>query len=351
MNPSSTLLTSAEDVGPSDIGQWVQCKFPGGRRVVPRLITRITPSGTVYARATLTGPERPQPQGIQIVARHGAAPPEVAFASPGASPATSSPVLAGALAGAGSRAPAQSSSSSTSTSSHMLYRIPQVPGALPTPVGATSVRTLAPDTPFNFLARTVAAHVDGNTPLRREYSSEPHGITVVLQQDPLGHNPRTLTIHDVSMPQDAWAQGLFQRLWDTVILPKAKIAGFDIIELRTAHSEELGNFALADWKRRVTEAQRRPSDVPVPDWSPLSEIAVSGEYVVVRRGTKTGQVAVWLQEKKEKHERDRVIVPITGGTRLPVQWTNPLHISGGGGGGLNERLPVHWSAPHLEGAW
>lgn len=284
----------------TDVGSWVTVKIPGLSKECLRYITRQSAkdAGRYYARSTPNGPERILHKDTVVVSR-GAVPlfalPKTGSASASASPAS---VGAGASAvSAGSRRAAlapllPADAAPVQTGSFYTPVEPDVK----LPVGATAVRTVARDTPIAFLARSLAAHIEGGTDLSREYEAAQHGMRLQLRQDPPGHSPRALTIENVVMPKDGWDRGLMDQFLNDFVMKVGETAGFDILSFDVKASRPLQEWALSDWRRRVSEAQSRSGDMPMPQWQALPRPVVEGSYALVRNGLPAGAVMLWKHD-------------------------------------------------------
>lgn len=309
----------SDQLDPSDVGIWVSCIPPPGKKEVFRKITRYDPAAQrFYAITKPDGVERILPKGVVVRARYGAdfsvpthSPRNAAAATPSVSPhvllADSLPTRNATLANSiRNRLPSPGSTRATpgsASSSRRLYtppsgnplRIsPNSPSeSLPADIRSHLVR---PDTPISFLAHTFARYVDGGTDLAREFVSDAHGMAVTFKQDREGHTPRSFWIKSLTMPEDAWERGIMTTFWNQFVLPFSKIAKFDILCVVTSESEHLQDWARGEWERRVEEARVRPPHEPTPYWAPIARFTPEGTYVVVRRGLPAGHVIIWMHE-------------------------------------------------------
>lgn len=171
----------------------------------------------------------------------------------------------------------------------------------PVPMGATSVRTVARDTPLGFLVRSMGAHMDGGTDLQRVYEATQHGISITMTQDPVGRAPRALMIDNVVMPEDGWKRGLMDQFVNDFLLKYATKHGFDIVAFSVDKSASDGFRAWGkeDWGRRVKEAQTRTPDTPLPEWQAMTTAAMDNLYILTRKGLKAGAISIWLHDKRK----------------------------------------------------
>jgi hypothetical protein len=279
---------------PTDVGAWVTVKIPGLSKEALRYVTRQSAkdSGRYYARSTPNGPERILHKDTVVVSR-GAVP---LFALPRTGSATDKsvvPMRAGVAVPPGTSVPAAADKAAP-VQTGSFYT--PVEADVTLPVGVTAVRNVARDSPIAFLARSLAAHIEGGTDLSREYEASHHGMRLQLRQDPPGHSPRALTVENVDMPKDGWDRGLMDQFLNDFVMKVAETAGFDILSFDVKNSRQMQEWALADWRRRVSDAQTRPGDLPMPLWQALPRPVIDGSYALVRNGLPAGAVMLWKHE-------------------------------------------------------